>query len=292
MAQKIYPEKLQNLYKLSILGSSMGKLWEVTAETRAIPKLQDPILIEGLPGIGNVGKIAVDFMVGELKAKRLYSFFSYRFPHSVFVNSKNLVDMPRLEIYYKQLGKGNKKLDLLFLVGDIQPIDEESCYEFCDEVLKIALQHRCRHIITTGGIGLQQIPDKPKVYCTANDAKLLAEYKKKSLLAEEDIFGVVSPIIGVSGILLGLGKKRGVKGISLLAETFGHPLYLGVKGAKEILQLLEKKFSLGVNLKKISKDIPDMENLLFQKTADWDLEEFPQSLAGAQAKKKEAHYIG
>ena len=88
MAQKIYPEKLQNLYKLSILGSSMGKLWEVTAETRAIPKLQDPILIEGLPGIGNVGKIAVDFMVGELKAKRLYSFFSYRFPHSVFVNSK------------------------------------------------------------------------------------------------------------------------------------------------------------------------------------------------------------
>ena len=139
MAQKIYPEKLQNLYKLSILGSSMGKLWEVTAETRAIPKLQDPILIEGLPGIGNVGKIAVDFMVGELKAKRLYSFFSYRFPHSVFVNSKNLVDMPRLEIYYKRLGKGNKKLDLLFLVGDIQPIDEESCYEFCDEVLKIAL---------------------------------------------------------------------------------------------------------------------------------------------------------
>ena len=65
---------------------------------------------------------------------------------------------------------------------------------------------------------------------------------KKSLLAEEDIFGVVSPIIGVSGILLGLGKKRGVKGISLLAETFYHPLYLGVKGAKEILQLLEKNF--------------------------------------------------
>ncbi len=268
----------------------MNKLWEVTAETRANPKLQDPILIEGLPGIGNVGKIAVDFMVGELKAKRLYSFFSYRFPHSVFVNSNNLVDMPRLEMYYKQLKKGNKRQDLLFLVGDIQPIDEESCYEFCDEVLKIALQHKCRYVITTGGIGLQQIPDQPKVYCTANDAKLLAEYKKGPLA--KDIFGVVSPIIGVSGILLGLGKKRGVKGVSLLAETFGHPLYLGVKGAKEILQLLEKKFSLDLNLKKVSKNIPDMENLLFQKAADWDLEELPQSLAGAQAKKKEAHYIG
>ncbi len=270
----------------------MNKLWEVTAETRAIPKLQNPILIEGLPGIGNVGKIAVDFLVNELKAKKIYSFFSCRFPHSVFVNSKNLVDMPRLEIYYKQFGKGTKKHDLLFLVGDIQPIDEESCYEFCDEVLKIARQHKCCYVITTGGIGLQQIPDKPKVYCTANDAKLLAEYKKKGLLAEEDIFGVVSPIIGVSGILLGLGKRRGVKGVSLLAETFGHPLYLGIKGAKEILQLLEKKFSLGINLKKISKNIPAMENLLFHTTADWDPEELPQSLAGAQAKKKEAHYIG
>ena len=270
----------------------MNKLWEVTVETKQVPQLKKPILIEGLPGIGNVGKIAVDFLVEELKAKKLCSFFSYRFPHSVFVNDKNLVEMPKLELYYKQFTAGNKKHDFLFLVGDIQPIDEESCYSFCDEVLKIALHHHCDYIITTGGIGLQNIPEKPALYSTSNDAKLLAEYTKKGMMVEKDIFGVVGPIIGVSGILLGLGKKRGVKGVSLLAETFGNPLYLGIKGAKEIIQVLEKKFSLGVSIKKISKDILEVENQLLQKATDWLSDEMPQTQAGAQAKKKEVHYIG
>jgi hypothetical protein len=269
----------------------MNKIWEVTQLEKTLPKLNNPILIEGLPGIGNVGKIAVDFLVEELKAKKLYSFFSYKFPHSVFVNDKNLVEMPKLEIYYKQFGKGAKKRDLLFLVGDIQPIDEESCYAFCDEILKVAQQHKCSHLVTTGGIGLQHVPDKPKVYCTANDQSLLQEYIKKGLSVEKEIFGVVGPIIGVSGILLALGKKKNIKGVALLAETFGNPFYLGIKGAREIVQVLEKKFGFGVNIKKISKDILEVENQLLQKGTDWLGDEY-QPQAGAQAKKKEVHYIG
>ena len=270
----------------------MNKIWEVTAETKNLPTLNNPVLIEGLPGIGNVGKIAVDFLVEELKAKRLYSFFSYRFPHSVFVNEKNLVEMPKLELYYKQFGKGSKKKDLLFLVGDIQPIDEESCYAFCDEVLKIAQHFKCNHLVTTGGIGLQHVPDTPKVYCAGNNQILLQEYTKKGMSVEKEIFGVVGPIIGVSGILLALGKKKGIKGVALLAETFGNPLYLGIKGAKEIVQVLEKKFNLGVNLKKISKDILEVENQLLQKASDWMSDEFTHQQAGAHAKKKDIHYIG
>ncbi len=50
------------------------------------PKLKSPILVEGLPGIGNVGKVVVDFIIDKLKAKKLYEFSSYSFPHSVFVN--------------------------------------------------------------------------------------------------------------------------------------------------------------------------------------------------------------
>jgi len=34
------------------------------------PKLRDTILIEGLPGIGLVGKLAADHMLDELKAKK------------------------------------------------------------------------------------------------------------------------------------------------------------------------------------------------------------------------------
>ena len=137
--------------------------WEITTEAKSLPKLNKPLLIEGLPGIGNVGKVAVDFLVEELKAKKLYSFFSHKFPHSVFVGMDNLVEMPKIEMYYKQ-GVGKQTRDLLLLVGDIQPIDEESCYTFSDEILTLAKHYQVSEIITTGGIGLQHVPENPKLY--------------------------------------------------------------------------------------------------------------------------------
>ena len=269
----------------------MASTWEVTQHQKSLPALRNPILIEGLPGIGNVGKIAIDFLIEELGAKKLYSFFSYRFPHSVFVNEKNLVEMPKIEMYYKTFPAGSKKRDVLLLQGDIQPIDEESCFSFCEEILTLAKKHRCTEVITTGGIGLQAIPEQPRVFCTSNDTELFKHYATKELLVEKDIFGVVGPIVGVSGILLGLGKKRGVKGVALLAETFAHPLYLGVKGAKEVIRVLEQKFSFGIDLKKMGKEILDAERETMKKTKEW-LSEVAASQAGAKGKKKEVGYIG
>ncbi len=264
--------------------------WQVTKEQH-LPSLRKPVLIEGLPGIGNVGKIAVDFLIEELKAEKLYSFFSYKFPHSVFVNQNNLVDMPKIEIYYKKFGTRSKKKDILLLTGDIQPIDEESCYTFCDEVLKIVKHFKCTEIVTTGGIGLQAIPEKPKLYCTSNDARLLKSFLKSVPFIKKEIFGVVGPIVGASGILLGLGKKRKVKGVSLLAETFGHPMYLGIKGGKEVLRALEKRYKYGVNIKKMSKEIIEAENELMKKTKEW-ISEAKNAPAGGRSATNKMDYIG
>lgn len=261
--------------------------WEITKEGKE-PKLDNPVFIEGLPGIGNVGKIAVDFLVEELKAKKLFSFFSHKFPHSVFVNEDNLVEMPKIEIYYKKFKDKNKR-DLLLLTGDIQPIDEESCHSFCEEILKLVKKFGCTEVVTTGGIGLQKVPEKPRIYCTSNDEKLLKSYVKKGILVERDIFGVVGPIVGVSGLLVGLGKRKGVKGVALLAETFGHPMYLGIKGAKELLKVLDDKFELGINLKKLSKEIIKLEQEIMKRTKKWA--ETGKG-AGARGKDEEMSYIG
>ncbi len=263
--------------------------WEITYESKIAPKLQKPVFIEGLPGIGNVGKIAVDFLIEEMKAKKLCSFFSYKFPHSVFVNEDNLVEMPKLELYYKKFKGNDGKRDLLLLTGDIQPIDEESCYTFCEEILKIAKSHGCSEVITTGGIGMQEIPEKPRVFCTSNDKALLKEYMQKGMMVEKNIFGVVGPIIGVSGILIGLGSRRGMKGVALLAETFGHPMYLGIKGAKELLKIIDNKFSLKIDMSKMSREIVEIEKELMKKTKEWAM---AASKAGAKLKKKEVGYIG
>ncbi|MBT4651165.1 hypothetical protein HN799_01400 [Candidatus Woesearchaeota archaeon] len=271
--------------------SGSRDIWEITQEVKNLPKLNDPVFIEGLPGIGNVGKIAVDFLAEELKAVKLFSFFSYRFPHSVFVNEENMVEMPRIDIYYKKF-RGKDKRDLVLLTGDLQPIDEESCYSFCDEVIKIAKNLGCKEIVTTGGIGLQNAPEKPRVYCTGNDEKLMKKYIKKGIMVERDIFGVVGPIVGASGLLVGLGNLRKISGVALLAETFGHPMYLGIKGAKEILKVLDDQLNIGINFKKLNKEVVDLEKEVMKRTKDWAAASSKGKMEVAGAKKKEASYIG
>ena len=111
-------------------------------ETKNFKKinLKNFYLIEGLPGMGNVGKIAVEFIIDTLKAEKVMEIYSYSFPHCVFVNEQNLVELPSIKIYQKKV----KNKDFMFISGDIQPLDEESCYEFCNFILDICQKHQCK----------------------------------------------------------------------------------------------------------------------------------------------------
>lgn len=228
-------------------------------------KLRNPILIEGLPGIGNVGKIALDFLVEELKAEKYCDFFSYTFPQTVFVNENNLVELPNIIMYYKKFPKHNN--DLLFLLGDIQPLDEVSCYELCELALNIVAELGGKEVVTLGGIGLHETPKEARVYCTGSSKKIVAEYCKKTN-ANPNLYGVVGPIVGVSGVLIGLAQRKKLNGVSFLAETFGHPMHLGVKGAREILNALMKQFNLKINIEKMEKEVEAIEKEAIKKTKE------------------------
>ena len=71
----------------------------------------------------------------------MYDVFSYRFPHSVFVNEDSLVELPKIEIFYKKFKSGR---DLILLGGDIQPIDEVSSYEFSEMILDLVKEYNCK----------------------------------------------------------------------------------------------------------------------------------------------------
>ncbi|HLC50171.1 MAG TPA: PAC2 family protein [Candidatus Nanoarchaeia archaeon] len=252
------------------------------------PKLNKPIFIEGLPGIGNVGKLAVDFLIDELKAKKLFEITSYTFPHSVFVNEDNLVELPIVEVFYKQM-KG--KNDLLLLGGDVQPVDEISSYEFSEKVLDIVEKFNGKEVVTLGGIGLNDIPKKPKIYCTGNSKEAISRYK--SDITSNELYGIVGPIIGVSGLLVGLSTRRKIGAVSLLAETYGHPMYLGIKGAKEILKVLNNHLKLKLDINKLDREIKDIENEVLKKSEQ--LSEVSKTIALKKLQKKlgkDIDYIG
>jgi len=251
--------------------------WKITKF--ASPRIYNPILIEGLPGVGNVGKIATDYIIDSIKAKKLYEITSYNLPHCVFVNENNLVELPTIEVFYKNF----KSRTLLFLVGDIQPLDEPSCYEFCDQVLDLIQGFKGnKEVITLGGIALDRNPKKPRIYAAANEHKIRKKYAGRIL--DNSMYGVVGPIVGVSGLLVGLAGKRKIPALSLLAETYGHPNHFGIRSARELLQLLNHNLHLKIDLSDFDAEIGDLSYKKKNKSSD--------KVVSQQRPASDSNYIG
>ncbi|MBN1792319.1 PAC2 family protein [Candidatus Woesearchaeota archaeon] len=228
--------------------------WKVTVHKKV--KLKNAVLIEGMPGIGNVGKIACDVIAEQVKAQRIASFFSHCLPNSVFVQEDHTVKLPTIELLYKKV----KKRDFLFLVGDIQPAREEDSYSFTEAVLSLAKKLGCKEVAALGGIGLGEMPVESRIYCTGNDKKLVDGFAKYG--ADPQLYGIVGPIMGVTGLVLGLGDAYGIKAVALLAETYASPMHVGLHEAKGLMRILEKKYSFGVKIAEFEKDLKKLEKEL------------------------------
>ena len=56
--------------------------------------LENPVFIEGLPGIGHVGKLVADHLVNELETVKVVEIYSHYFPPQVMVEEDGTIKMP------------------------------------------------------------------------------------------------------------------------------------------------------------------------------------------------------
>lgn len=193
-------------------------------------KMKSPILVEGLPGIGLVGKLAVDHIVKEKKAVKVATLYSPHFPHQVIMRKSGVFRMVRLKFYHV---KGQKN-DLLLLAGDVQPITSEAQYEVNGKILDYFQKLGGKQIITLGGYGTGKRAEFPKVFGAATHKKDIENYSQHGV-----IFGETrGSIVGAAGLLLGLGRLRGMHGVCLMGETHGG--YVDPKSAISVLECLGK----------------------------------------------------
>ena len=59
--------------------------------------LKDPVFIEGLPGIGHVGKLVADHLVRELNAEKIIEIYSHYFPPQVIVKEDGKLDCQEMK---------------------------------------------------------------------------------------------------------------------------------------------------------------------------------------------------
>ncbi|MHC1636088.1 MAG: proteasome assembly chaperone family protein [Candidatus Methanospirareceae archaeon] len=217
-------------------------------------KLRNPIMIEGLPGVGNVGKLVAEHMVHELKAEKMYEIYSWHFPPQVLVEKDGTVRLCKNEIY----GWQSEKLDLLILVGDYQSVTNEGHYLLTETYLDIAEKYGVKRIYTLGGYGVGHLVERQAVIGAANAPELVEEIKKYGVeFRNEEPSG---SIVGASGLLLGLGKMRGIPAICLLGLTSGY--LVDPKSAQAVLNVLCQALGLKINLQALEERAKEMEKIV------------------------------
>lgn len=244
---------------------------------RERPELRDPILIEGLPGVGNVGKLAAEHMVDQLKATKFIEIYSKFFPPQVLVSDSGVVKLVNNEMYYAKLP--DLPNDLIILVGDYQGLTPDGQYELSDRTLQIAKEFGVSTIYTLGGYGLGKMVETPRV---------LGAVTEEALVETMTGFGVTfskgepgSGIVGASGLLLGLGAIQGMKSVCLMGETSGY--FVDPKGAQAVLEVLAK-------ILKVEIDFTELEDKAQQ--IDALTSKLRESESQPEPRREDLGYIG
>ena len=209
-------------------------------------KVRNPILLAGFPGLGYIGKITVGYFIKQLKAEKLAELYSPFFPHHVITNSRGSARLPRAEFYFWK--NPTEEKDLIFLVSDAQAQTTKGQYEVVNSFLDYVKGIGVETIVTIGGYS-SKIERVSKVVCVSTSEKLLNSVLK----AGAEISPRGNPIVGLSGLALGIARFKGIDAICILGETLGHIPDPAV--SKNVLKVVGSFLEVDLDLKPLDEEI-------------------------------------
>jgi hypothetical protein len=214
--------------------------------------LKSPPLICGFPGSGYVGKLAIDHLIEELKAKHLADIYSSSFPPQVMIRNDGTTDLMKNSVFW---WRGNDGAGLLLLTGDSQPANPDSEYTLAEEILNLAAQFKTQQVFTLAAYITGVFVEKPKVFGTATDLELVKSFAPLNISVMDS-----GSITGMNGLVIGIAKLRGMKGTCLLGETSGY--VVDAKASKAVLETLLKMINVNVDMANLEKRAKDTEALI------------------------------
>ncbi len=235
-------------------------------------RLRDGVLIQGLPGIGLVGKIAVDYIVSELKLKKVAEYYSdgLLLPvgnAGVIVDDSAVIHLPSYRFHI--LGLGER--DLLFLSSEVQPVTWAH-YEVANHVLEFFQERGGVEVVGACGTSVDE-GEEPAVYFAA-DTEETSRWLE-GLGFRKSAGGTIT---GACGLVPALARLRGMKGYVLMGST--RTPEPNPEAAMELIKALMKVYGFTVDLTNIEKIIAEIKKR--QEEERRKLEELKESVKGKE----------
>ncbi|TFG30198.1 hypothetical protein EU528_08530 [Candidatus Thorarchaeota archaeon] len=210
--------------------------------------LKSPIAIVALPGIANVGKIAIETLSQILRAEHLMDLFSKDFPPRVIVK-QGIAAIPKTTIHLYRAAP-DEPHDLLFLTADFQPSTSSGVYEYADFVSKefenlgVSILYSLAAYEQDYEEYFKSYPNEPRIYVSANSEDLLA-------LISDSPHAVVTEegaIVGANGVIPAWAASMyNMDGACILGETLG-VIKGDYRAARAILEKLIDLIGINVDL--------------------------------------------
>ncbi|HPJ30157.1 MAG TPA: proteasome assembly chaperone family protein [Methanothrix sp.] len=212
------------------------------------PKSQNPVVIEGFPGIGLIGNIASQYVVNQLEMDYLGAIDSRFFPPlSVLVGG--VAHMP-VRIYEKP------ELDVVVISSDI-PVHPAASYDVARGIVSWAESIGAKEMVCLAGITVMS--DQQRVFGAATTEEMLERIKDKVEVFE------IGTISGISGSVMNECLLRNVPAICLLGET--HSMAPDPRAAIVTIKMLNTLYDLEVETKELEERADEIE-LQMQKLAE------------------------
>ncbi|HEV2429243.1 MAG TPA: proteasome assembly chaperone family protein [Thermoplasmata archaeon] len=218
--------------------------------------LKNPVLVEGLPGVGHVGKLAADYLKEKVGAKPLATIYSKFFPPQVYVSEEGVIRLVSNDLSYRR-AEGAGERDLLILGGDYQGIGNEGQYELTDQVLKFCQKLGTRQVYTLAGFAQGHVVERPRVLGAATSVDAVKTMEKHGVVFSRNDPG--GGLIGASGLFLGLGRLYGMEGVCLMGETSGY--FVDPRSAEAVLKILTKVLGLEVDFSDLEAKAKEIDRI-------------------------------
>lgn len=221
-------------------------------------KLNKPVLVVGLPGIGNVGKLVAEHLRREFKPKEIAVMYSPHFPHQVVMLKSGGIRLVGNRFYLIKDKKG--KHDIILLTGETQAVTPEGQYEVNAKIIDFFIDKmKGEFVYTLGGYSVsREISKAPKVYGNVTRKEIAKDFKNYDI-----VFGKSRGLIwGSAGMLLAFAKMRKIDGICIMGET--STLDIDATAAKAVLLVLAKMLGIEIHTEKLDKIIEQTAKVLME----------------------------
>lgn len=232
-----------------------GRVREMIKEISS-PKLKDPIFIAAWPGMGEVAYRSALFLKEVLGFKVFAKLDTHRYfkPAAVAVEA-GLINMPNTPagFFYYHKAKGSR--DMIIFLGEAQP-PLEYAETISSSIVSFVKKYKSKLMFTFAAKPEPTEHKNPSAaWVCATHKDTLKAFKDLGLKVLKD-----GQISGLNGIILGVAKRKGLRGACLLGEI---PFYMvqieNPKATLAILEVISQYLDLNLNLSPIAQRVKFIE---------------------------------